>query len=118
MLSLFVRVWLIFNVYSYDLNFLKTYTHPIELKNGMARVIISPGYQGRVMTSSDGGENGLSFGWINHELIASAKTLKQINPVGGEERFWFGPEGGQFSIFFKPFRRNGKGTEQALSTNL
>src|SRR5207249_86186 len=23
-----------------------------------------------------------------------------INPFGGEDRFWIGPEGGQFSVFF------------------
>lgn len=87
--------------YGYDLQFLKKYKNPVELKNGEAHVLISPEYQGRVMTSSANGENGLSFGWINHELIASGEVLQHINPVGGEERFWLGPEGGQFSIFFK-----------------
>lgn len=87
--------------YGFDLKLLNDYTNPIELKNGNARIIISPEYQGRVMTSTSDGKNGLSYGWINHDLIASGKTLKQINPVGGEERFWLGPEGGQYSIFFK-----------------
>ncbi len=88
--------------YGYDLKLLKEKTNPVELINGDARIIISPEYQGRVMTSTAGGVNGLSYGWINHDLIASGEVLKQINPVGGEERFWLGPEGGQFSIFFKP----------------
>ena len=87
--------------YAYDIDFLKKHTNPVELKNGDARVLISPEYQGRVMTSSAAGESGLSFGWINHELIESGKIQEQINPVGGEERFWLGPEGGQYSIFFK-----------------
>lgn len=87
--------------YGYDLNFLKEYTNPIELKNGNSRLLISPEYQGRVMTSSSEGEKGLSYGWINHDLIGSGEVVKQINPVGGEERFWLGPEGGQYSIFFK-----------------
>ena len=56
------------------------------------------------MTSSSDGENGLSYGWINHDLIGSGEIKKQINAVGGEERFWLGPEGGQFSIFFKKIR--------------
>ena len=43
---------------------------------------------------------GLSFGWINRELIASGKLLPHMNAFGGEDRFWMGPEGGQFSIFF------------------
>ncbi len=86
--------------YGYDLNFLKEHKKPIELQNGDARVLISPEYQGRVMTSSANGESGLSFGWINHDLIRSGEIKEHINPVGGEERFWLGPEGGQFSIFF------------------
>ncbi len=88
--------------YGYDLALLEKYTQPVELKAGEMRVLISPEYQGRVMTSSASAESGKSYGWINHELIASGKTLAQINPVGGEERFWLGPEGGQFSLFFKP----------------
>ncbi len=87
--------------YGYDVEFLKKYTKPVELINGDARILLSPEYQGRVMTSSAGGNSGLSYGWINHDLIASGKVLEQINPVGGEERFWLGPEGGQYSIFFK-----------------
>jgi hypothetical protein len=87
--------------YGYDLQFLQKHKKPIELKNGNARVLISPEYQGRVMTSSASGEAGKSYGWINHDLIASGEIKKHINPVGGEERFWLGPEGGQFSIYFK-----------------
>src|SRR4029077_15694635 len=52
------------------------------------------------MTSSAEGDSGQSFGWINRELIASGKTQPHINARGGEDRFWLGPEGGQFSIFF------------------
>jgi hypothetical protein len=87
--------------YGYDLKVLKDHTKSFELKNGNSRIIVSPEYQGRVMTSSSEGEAGLSYGWINHDLIASGEVMKGINPVGGEERFWLGPEGGQFSIFFK-----------------
>jgi len=87
--------------YGYDLQFLQKHKKPVELKNGDARVLISPEYQGRVMTSSASGEAGKSYGWINHDLIASGEVKTHINPVGGEERFWLGPEGGQFSIFFK-----------------
>ena len=59
-----------------------------------------PAYQGRVMTSTAAGADGTSFGWINHELIASGKIQPHINVYGGEDRFWMGPEGGQFAIFF------------------
>lgn len=86
--------------YGYDLAVLKKHTKSIELKSGDACIVVSPEYQGRVMTSTASGLNGMSYGWINHDLIASGEIQKGINPVGGEERFWLGPEGGQFSIFF------------------
>jgi len=90
--------------YAYDRKFLKDHNKQIvELQNeeGNARVLLSPDYQGRVITSTAAGDTGTSFGWINYGLISSGETKKQFNPVGGEERFWLGPEGGQYSIYFK-----------------
>jgi hypothetical protein len=88
--------------FGYDLNFLKRYQKDlILLEDGESKVILSPAYQGRVMTSSASGLSGTSYGWINHELIASGNLEKHMNAFGGEERFWLGPEGGQFSIYFK-----------------
>lgn len=92
-------------IYGYDVEFLSKYNiETIELKdkNSEARVLIAPGLQGRVMTSSATGENSASFGWINYDFIESGEKSKQFNPFGGEERFWLGPEGGPFSIYFKP----------------
>ena len=90
--------------FGYDLEFLKQH-HPdlILLKdlNGSAQVIVLPAYQGRVMTSTSDGEKGLSYGWINHDLIATGAFSEHFTALGGEERFWLGPEGGQFSLFFK-----------------
>ncbi len=85
-----------------DAGFLKAHTEVIELQDaaGAAKVAVAPGWQGRVMTSSAGGEGGFSFGWINRELIAAGKVQPHMNAFGGEDRFWMGPEGGQFSIFF------------------
>jgi len=88
--------------FGYDLDFLKQYHKDlILLGDDNSQVIIIPAYQGRVMTSTADGKKGTSFGWINHELIASKKPSEHMNAVGGEERFWLGPEGGQFSIYFK-----------------
>jgi len=86
-----------------DLAFLKQHTDVviIEDKTGNSQVAVLPTLQGRVMTSTAEGLDGLSFGWINRELIASGKIAEHINVYGGEDRFWIGPEGGQFSIFFK-----------------
>jgi hypothetical protein len=90
--------------YAYDAAFLKKYSQKlIELENeeGNAKILLSADYQGRVMTSTATGDSGTSYGWINYNLIASGEKKKQFNAVGGEERFWMGPEGGQYSIYFK-----------------
>lgn len=87
-----------------DLAFLERHTKPVVLgdASGQALVAVSPDLQGRVMTSTAGGPDGLSFGWIGREAIASGVNNAHMNSFGGEDRFWLGPEGGQFSIFFKP----------------
>lgn len=88
--------------YGYDARFLKSHTnHTIELHHEDARVLLCAEFQGRVFTSSANGDQGTSFGWLNYDLLASGEKKKQFNPVGGEERFWLGPEGGQYSIYFK-----------------
>lgn len=88
--------------FAYDLAFLKNYHKDlIVLGKGDAQLILLPAYQGRVMTSTAEGETGLSFGWINHDLIASGKFTEHFSAFGGEDRLWLGPEGGQFSIYFK-----------------
>jgi len=87
-----------------EVEFVSRYQKIIVLAsaNGQAKVLIVPGYQGRVLTSTTSGNEGLSLGWINHALIASGKLQPHMNAFGGEDRFWLGPEGGQFAIFFKP----------------
>lgn len=88
--------------YAYDAAFLKQHTGKVlELSNGYSKILISADYQGRVMTTTATGDTGTSFGWLNYDLISSGEKKKQFNPVGGEERFWIGPEGGQYSIYFK-----------------
>jgi hypothetical protein len=86
-----------------DLAFLEKHTDVIVLSDaaGDGRVAVLPALQGRAMTSTAQGPAGLSFGWINRELIASGRTVPHINVFGGEDRFWIGPEGGQYSVFFK-----------------
>lgn len=85
-----------------DVAFLKKHVEVVVLGGeGDARVAVVPAYQGRVMTSTANGAEGLSYGWINRALISSGETVPHINVFGGEDRFWLGPEGGQFSIFFE-----------------
>ncbi len=85
-----------------DLAFLKAHTDVIVLSDatGKAKVAVVPSMQGRVITSTAQGDSGTSFGWMNRDLIAARKLQPHINVFGGEDRFWMGPEGGQFSIFF------------------
>lgn len=92
-----------------DVAFLKKHTKVVVLRQGNAAVAVAPAYQGRVMTSSATGDAGTSYGWLNYKLIqqgvlkgeaAAGKLESKIHVFGGEERFWIGPEGGQFGIFF------------------
>jgi len=94
-----------------DVAFLKKHGDTIVLRRGDAAVAVTPAYQGRVMTSTATGDNGNGYGWLNYKLIAKgvvppeqAKGMleSKIHVFGGEERFWLGPEGGQFGIFFAP----------------
>ncbi|MCX6560419.1 MAG: hypothetical protein NTZ26_07875 [Candidatus Aminicenantes bacterium] len=86
-----------------DVDFLKAHTKVEVLTDptGMAQVAVNPDLQGRVMTSTAGGPQGPSFGWINRAPLLSGENNLHMNAFGGEDRFWLGPEGGQFSIFFK-----------------
>lgn len=87
-----------------DLDFLKAKDSVIVLKDnsGLGRVIVSPKYQAKVFTSTADGLNGKSFGWIKYETFDLKQPDPHMNAFGGEDRLWLGPEGGQFSLFFKP----------------
>ncbi len=65
------------------------------------RIAISPKYQGRVMTSAVAA-GGASLGWINHAFLEAGKTGTPFDNYGGEDRFWLGPEGGQYGLYFAP----------------
>ena len=90
------------NDFGSDVAFLKQHSDVVVLadETGRTKIAVSPAMQGRVMTSTAGGDGGMSYGWINYELIQSGENNPHINAFGGEERLWFGPEGGQFSVFF------------------
>lgn len=91
------------NNFGQDVAFLKKHTSATLLgKEGGPQVVVVPEFQGRVMTSSISGGEGESNGWINYELIESKTPQPHIHAFGGEDRFWIGPEGGQYAFFFKP----------------
>lgn len=63
------------------------------------KIAVSAAYQGRVMTSAVSSE-GQSLGWIHRAFIESKTTGTAFDNFGGEDRFWLGPEGGQFGLYF------------------
>jgi hypothetical protein len=65
------------------------------------RIAVSPQYQARVMSSAVSAD-GQSLGWVNRSFIESGKVGTAFDNYGGEDRFWLGPEGGQFALFFEP----------------
>ena len=88
--------------FAFDHNFLQRHDSSlVELKAGKASILVSPKYQGKVFTSSANGEEGRSFGWINYKAFTAPED-PHMNAYGGENRLWLGPEGGKFSVFFRP----------------
>jgi hypothetical protein len=65
------------------------------------RIAISGKYQARVMTSAVEA-TGQSLGFVNRGFIESGKTGAAFDNYGGEDRFWLGPEGGQYALYFPP----------------
>lgn len=98
--------------FSSDIVFLRAHTEIIVLgtEPGGPRVAVAPLWQGRVMTSTGGGASDMSYGWLNREVIARGIVPeeqrdgleKHIHVFGGEDRFWIGPEGGQYAYYFSP----------------
>ena len=85
-----------------DVNFLSRHVYTIVLTDmhGQMEAAVVPKFQGTVMTSTAEGTYGQSYGYIDYELIASRNTDPQFNMVGGEDRVFVGPSGGQFGIDF------------------
>jgi len=92
------------NSFGQDLDFLKKYQNTLLLTSpddDSAQVAVCGDLQGRVMTSTANGVQGNSYGWLNYKLLESGGFMPHISAFGGEDRFWLGPEGGQFSLYFQ-----------------
>ncbi|MPR37011.1 DUF6786 family protein [Salmonirosea aquatica] len=90
--------------FGYDLDFLQKQDSSLIVLTNTARtaqVLVSGRYQGKVFTSTADGPTGRSFGWVNYKAFSGEKDA-HMNAYGGENRLWLGPEGAQFSLFFKP----------------
>lgn len=86
--------------FGYDLNFINKFQKPIVLSNENTKILISPKYQGRVLTSTSKGLDGRSYGWLNYKLIERQKLNKGGNGFGGEDRFWLAPIGSKYSLYY------------------
>jgi hypothetical protein len=89
--------------FGYDLKYLSDKDSLVVLKsdNEEAQVIVSAKYQAKVFTSTAKGLKGESLGFVNYKVFDSGVIDEHMNGYGGENRFWLGPEGGQYSIFFE-----------------
>jgi hypothetical protein len=95
-----------FTTFADDVAFLSKFG-PVKVfeSPGGGRIAVSAKYQGRVMTSAVE-PTGRSLGFINRKFIEEGKTGTAFDNYGGEDRFWLGPEGGQYALYFpqgKPF---------------
>lgn len=84
-----------------DVQFLNQHGAGIKVLEaaGGGRIAISGKYQGRIMTSAVEAQ-GKSLGFINRSFIEAGKTATAFDNYGGEDRFWLGPEGGQYALYF------------------
>lgn len=95
--------------FGYDLNYLSRKDDSLIVLSGdgeKSQIIVSAKYQAKVFTSSAGGPEGKSLGFINYRFFDAGVIDEHMNGFGGENRLWLGPEGGKYSVYFKP------GTEQ------
>lgn len=85
-----------------EVAFLRAHGATVEIvPAGTGQIAIAPGYQMRVMTS-EVEPRGRSLGFVHHAFIEAGKTGTQFDNYGGEDRFWLGPEGGSWGLYFPP----------------
>ena len=86
-----------------EVEFLKKHFQVDVLQNSEgAKVACVAALQGRTMTSNPSGDSQRSNGFISRQAVERGLVDPQLNMVGGEDRIWISPEGGQFSVFFDP----------------
>jgi hypothetical protein len=89
--------------FGYDLAFLSQKDNGLIVLSSAdekAQIIVSPKYQAKVFTSTANGLSGASFGFVNYDVLNSDHVDEHMNGYGGENRFWLGPEGGKYSVYF------------------
>ena len=97
--------------FAYDLNYLSQKDDKLIVlsgEGGKSQIIVSAKYQAKVFTSTADGMDGTSMGFVNYKFFDAGMIDEHIHVFGGENRFWLGPEGGKYSIYFE------KGSEQVF----
>jgi len=95
--------------FGYDLNYLTQKDDNLVVlssDDGKSQMIASAKYQAKVFTSTANGLDGTSLGFVNYKFFDAGVVDEHMNGFGGENRFWLGPEGGKYSVYFE------KDTEQ------
>ena len=91
--------------FGYDLSYLQQKEDGLVVLStdeGKSQIIVSAKYQAKVFTSTAEGLSGKSMGFVNYRFFDAGVIDEHMNGYGGENRFWFGPEGGKFSVYFAP----------------
>jgi hypothetical protein len=89
--------------FGYDLNYLSQKDDSLVVLSGdggKSHIIVSGKYQAKVFTSTADGLDGTSMGFVNYKFFDAGKIDEHMNGFGGENRFWLGPEGGRYSVYF------------------
>ena len=89
--------------FGYDLVFLRQKDKDLIVlvsNDEKAQIIVSPKYQAKVFTSTANGLSGSSFGFVNYDVLSADVIDEHMNGYGGENRFWLGPEGGKYAVYF------------------
>ena len=89
--------------FGYDLNYLSQKDDSLIVlsgEDGKSQLIVSAKYQAKVFTSTAAGLDGTSMGFVNYKFFDAGKVDEHMNGFGGENRFWLGPEGGKYSVYF------------------
>ena len=74
----------------------------LKSNDEQSQIILSAKYQAKVFTSTANGLEGNSHGFVNYNFFDAGVVDEHMNGFGGENRFWLGPEGGGYSIYFEP----------------
>ncbi|AUP80544.1 hypothetical protein C1H87_18225 [Flavivirga eckloniae] len=87
-----------------DVELIAKKTKIIELlsDNGKGRIAIAPEIQGKVLTTTYGGKNGMGNGWLNTSAFQGEDL--DVAGIGGEDRVWVGPLGSQHSFYFQQIK--------------